>query len=304
MRAGSEISEISYTIILLILKYLSGAGSDYLKGVHIMNEFSDEFGGRIYDYKRAEVVDPMSGVVEEDHLFESKPSIRASDYAEWESKRSHEVLVSDEDRKLMAPIWRVGEKIGAPEWLRRDVFWFYKMARALKARPEFKGKGLHTSDERCILAVYYVVAKRRGLLDLADRIAMMPCGEDGMPCYVNRKKGDSKFKKYLNIALRYAAVIYPNNLGRDPIAVLNRVASEVPMPESVVRRAAEIIAKLYPALSGRRLATIVAAALGIALEEVFPESWRTIFKIVCRALNVSEISVRSLIAKVKESKLV
>jgi len=264
----------------------------------------NEFGGRIYDYKRAEVVDPLSGIVEEDHLFESKQSIRASDYAEWLSKKSHEVLVTDEDRKLMAPIWRVGEKIGTPEWLRRDVFWFYKAARALKARPEFKGKGLHVSDERCILAVYYVVAKRRGLLDLADRIAMMPCGEDGIPCYINRKKGDPKFKRYLNIALRYAAVIYPINLGRDPIVVLNKVASEVPMPEFVVRRATEIVAKLQPLLSGRRLATIVAAALGIALEEVFPSSWRTIFRIVCKALNVSEISVRSLISKIKESKLV
>jgi len=45
-------------------------------------------------------------------------------------------------------------------------------------------------------------------------------------------------------------------------------------------------------------------ALGTVLEEVFSSTWRTIFKIVCRTLNVSEISVRSLIAKVKESKLV
>jgi len=268
-----------------------------------MNSYDDEFDNRVYDYKRAEVVDPMSGVVEEDHLFESKPGIRAGDYAEWLSKKSHEVMISDEDRKLMAPIWRVGEKIGAPEWLRRDVFWFYKTAKALKARPEFKGKGLHVSDERCILAVYYVVAKRRGLLDLADRIATMPCGEEGIPCYINRKKGDPKFKRYLNVALRYAAVIYPNT-GRDPVLVLNKVASEIPMPESVVRRAAEIIAKLYPALSGRRLATIVAAALGIALEEFFPSTWREIFRIVCKALNVSEISVRSLITKVKESKMI
>jgi len=45
-------------------------------------------------------------------------------------------------------------------------------------------------------------------------------------------------------------------------------------------------------------------ALGTVLEEAFPSSWMSIFKIVCRALNVSEISVRSLITKVKESKLV
>ncbi|ADM28760.1 hypothetical protein Igag_1968 [Ignisphaera aggregans DSM 17230] len=101
----------------------------------------NEFSSRIYDYKRAEVVDLLSGVVEEDHLFEAKPGIRAGDYAEWLSKKSHEVMISDEDRKLMAPIWRVGERIGAPKWLIQEVFWFYKMSKSLKTRPEFRGRG-------------------------------------------------------------------------------------------------------------------------------------------------------------------
>jgi len=268
-----------------------------------MKEYDDGFGGRVYNHNSGEVVDPLSGVVEEDRFFESKPSIRASDYAEWESKKSHEVLLTDADRRLWAPIWSVGEKVGAPAWLRQEVFWFYKKAKALKTRPEFKGCGLYVTDDRCILAVYYVVAKKRGLFNLVEQIAYMPCGSDGEPCYINRKKGDRKFKKYLKIALRYASFIYPNT-GRDPIHVLNKVASEIPMPEAVIRRAAEIVAKLYPLLSGRRLTTIVVAALGIALEEAFPSSWMRIFSLVCKALNVSEISVRSLINKVKESKIV
>jgi len=265
------------------------------------NEF-DRFSNKVYDYRRGEVVDTLSGVVEEDQFFEQRPSIRASDYAEWESKKSHEVLISDADKKLWASIWRVGERIGAPRWLVQDVFYFYKMARTLKTRPEFRGRGLHTSDERCILAVFYVVARRRGLLNLADQIALMPCEPNGEPCYINRKKGDKKFKKYLNIALRYASFIYPNSR-RDPLIVLSKVASDIPLPETVVRRTREIITKLQPAMGGRRLATVVAAALGLALEEIFPSTWKQIFSVVCKALNVSEISVRSFISKIKESKI-
>jgi len=262
--------------------------------------YDPDLDGAIYDYESYEYVDTFTGVVEEDHPIESKPSIMAKDYAEWESKRNHEVLISDADRKLWAQIWSVGERIGAPKWLIQDVFWFYKKARALKTRPEFKGRGLYTSDEKCILAVYYVVAKKRGLLNLAEQIASMPCGEMGEPCYINRKRGDPKFKKYLNIALRYASVIYPAS-SRDPFPILNKVASEVPLPESVFRRAREILAKYEHMLGGRKIGTVVAASIGIALEEMFPDSWRQYFVLVCKSLGVSEISVRALINKIKKS---
>jgi len=264
-----------------------------------MDDYGRSHGRNVYNYKNAEVVDSLSGVVEEEHLLESKPGIRASDYAEWESKKSHEVLISDADKRFWAPIWVVGEKVGAPAWLRQEVFWFYKKAKALKTRPEFKGCGLYITDERCILAVYYVVAKKRGLFSLAEEIALMPCGDSGEPCYINRKKGDRKFKKYLKIALRYASFIYPNNV-RDPTATLNMVATQVPLPEAVFRRAREHLLKLGHVLGGRRVGTVAAASLGLALEEIFPSNWRQYFKVVCRCLNVSELSVKSLMDKIKK----
>jgi len=268
-----------------------------------MKEYDDGFGGRVYNHNSGEVVDPLSGVVEEEHLLESKPGIRASDYAEWESKKSHEVLLTDADRRLWAPIWSVGEKVGAPAWLRQEVFWFYKKAKALKTRPEFKGCGLYVTDDRCILAVYYVVAKKRGLFNLAEEIALMPCGDSGEPCYINRKKGDRKFKKYLKIALRYASFIYPNNV-RNPTATLNMVATQVPLPEAVFRRAREHLLKLGHVLGGRRMGTVAAASLGLALEEIFPSNWRQYFKVVCRCLNVSELSVKDLMDKIKKQHII
>jgi len=73
------------------------------------------------------------------------------------------------------------------------------------------------------------------------------------------------------------------------------------LPEAVIRKATEILGKLQPMLGDRRLATVTAIALGLALEEIYPSMWNDYS--ACKSLNVSEISVRSLINKIKESKL-
>lgn len=255
---------------------------------------------RIYDQKNAEIVDSFNGEVEEDRLLEQKPSIRASDYAEWESKRQHEVFISDKDRRLWSTIWNVGEKIGAPKWIRDEVFWFYKKARALKTHPMFKSKTLYLND-KCIRAVYYVIAKKRGEHEFAEKIAFMPCDQSGEPCYVNRKKGDPAFKKYLKVALRYASVIYPNHR-RDPVLLINEIVRRKTgvIPESVYRRAKEIALKLQAFLSGRSPGTIVATCFKLALDEIMPENSKPIFSYICSILKVSEISVRNFIDYLRE----
>lgn len=254
---------------------------------------------RVYDQKSADIIDSYSGEVEE-RVLDHKPSIRASDYAEWESKRYHEVLVSDKDRKLWSIIWSIGEKIGAPKWLRDEVFWFYKKARVLKTHPMLKSKYLHLND-KCIIAVYYVVAKKRGEYGLADKIASMPCNSLGEPCYVNRKRGDPVFKKYLKIVLRYASVIYPNH-GRNPIALIDIVAKKTTtVPETVYRRAKEIAVKLYPYLSGRSPGTVAATCLKLALDEVMPGNSKPVFTYICSVLKVSEASVQNFINHLKKT---
>lgn len=249
---------------------------------------------RVYDQKSSDIIDSYNGEVE-GIIVEEKPSIRASDYAEWESKRQHEVLVSDKDKRLWTTIWDVGEKIDAPKWIREEVFWFYKKARVLKTQPMFKSKTLYLND-KCIRAVYYVVAKKRGEHGLAEKIASMPCNQSGEPCYVNRKRGDPDFKKYLKIALRYASVIYPNNR-RDPLALINEAARKIGgiVPEVVYRRAKELALRLHIHLSGRNPATVAAACIKLALDEVMPENSKPIFSYICSVLKVSNITVQNLI---------
>ena len=250
-------------------------------------------------YRDDEIVDIINGEVEEDRLFVSKPSIRASDYAEWEQKKHHEPLFSDADKRLWVPIWRVGEEIGAPKWLRQEVFWFYKKARVLRTRPEFKGKGIYVSDKKYILAVYYVVAKKRGLIALAEQIASMPCNPQGEPCYVNRKRGDPKFKKYLKIALRYASRIYPNHV-RDPVTAIEQLSNALALPEIIFQRAREIAIKIKSKIAGRQTNTVVAACLKITLDEIFPESSKVYFKIICRQLKTIDITVMNLVRMIKQ----
>jgi hypothetical protein len=258
---------------------------------------------RVYDQKNAEVVDIYNGEVEEDHIFATRPTIRASDYAEWEQKRQHAILLSDRDRRLWVAVWNVGERIGAPKWLREEVFWFYKKARALKTRPEFKGIGLHVNKEKYVLVVYYVIARKRGLLSFAEQIASMPCNASGEPCYVNRKKGDKEFKKFLKIVLRYASVIYPNNYVRDPVTIIDNLMRQEYnlIPEIVYRRAKEIAVKIQPQMGGRKTNTVVAACVKIALDELMPEKAKPLFSYICSVLKVSELSVKNFIEHLRST---
>jgi len=255
----------------------------------------------VFDEARGEVVDVLTGEVEEERQIVYRPSVRASDYAEWESKVHHSVMVEERDRRLQGKVWEVGELVGAPAWLRREVLWFLRKARALKNRPELCGKPFYPLKDKFILATYYVVARKRGDSSIADRIATMPCLATAEPCYLSRRKGDPEFRKYLKTVTRYASYIYPNS-GSDPVAVLDELMARYRglVPSVVYKRARELAAKVQSALSGRRAKTVAAAALKIALDEVMlnSEPSSTVFKEICRKLGVSEQSVNSVVKEI------
>ena len=206
------------------------------------------------------------------------------------------------DLRLWATVWSVGEKIGAPRALREEVFWFYKKARILKTRPEFKGKGIYANKEKYVLAVYYVVAKKRGYAQIAEQIASMPCNLEGEPCYVSRKRGDPEFKKYLRIVLRYASVIYPNNK-RDPVLVIDNLMKHRynMIPEIILKRAREIAVMIQPYIAGRKTNTVVAACLKLALDELIPDKAKSLFSYICSILKVPKLPVKNFIEILKVS---
>lgn len=249
------------------------------------------------DLKRGEIVDFFNGEVDQDHIAVFQP-IRAENYAEWDRKRHHSPLLEEKEKKMWLSAWTTGEKIGAPKWLREEVFWFLKKAKALKAHPVFRGKAIYTHKEKYILAVYYVIACRRGLHGVAERIALMPCSETGEPCYVSRKKGNKEFKKYLKYVLRYASFLCPAN--KDPVTLLDEFVAQqkVVMPEIVYKRAREIALKASSVSSGRKPQNVVAAAIKIAIDEIMPSN-KAVYKQICKAIGANESSVKPLIKKLK-----
>ena len=260
----------------------------------------------VLDEAWGELVDPVSGEVEEEHQVVYGTGVRASDYAEWDSKRQHEVMVEDWDRRLWGRIQGVGELVEAPAWLRREVLWFLRKARALKNRPEFCGKPFYPLKEKFLLAVYYVVARKRGDNATADRIATMPCLDTAEPCYLSRRKGDPEFRKYLKVVMRYASYIYPNS-NSDPVAVLDELVARYRglVPSVVYKRARELVARVQGVLSGRRAKTVAVAVLKIALDEVMVSSnpSSTVFKEICRKLGVSGQAVNEVVKEILESRI-
>jgi len=221
-------------------------------------------------YRDGEIIGAYNGEVEEERAIVMRERIIASDYQEWQDKRHHEIFMSEKDRRLWGRIWNVGRELGMPAWLCREVYWFFKKARILKMNPEFKGKGIYCK-KKYIYAVFYVVAKKRGYLTLADQIASMPCDETGVPCYINRKKGDPEFKKYLKIVLRYASKLYPNNR-RDPSTLIDIVCQQSSglIPSIVCKRAKEYALRLQHGASGKHMKTIALECFKRALIELVP----------------------------------
>ncbi|MEM1695159.1 MAG: hypothetical protein QXQ90_01025 [Desulfurococcaceae archaeon] len=255
----------------------------------------DELGRTVYDSRTSEVVDSITGEVVDEKLIDRSGRVRAFSYEEYERKKHHEVYVSEDDRRLMGMMWRVGKEINAPEWLINEAFWFVKKARVLKTKLEFKGKSLYPFKEKYVYAIYFVLSHKYGLFNIASRIASMRCNESGEQCYISRKKGDKEFRQYLRSIRHFASYIYPNR-ARDPVILLDEIVAQYRLlPDVIYKKAREYALKMRNLMSGRKTQTVVAAAIKMALDEVIPSKSSYIMAQICRLLNVSEPSIKNLI---------
>ncbi len=79
-------------------------------------------GLKLWDDKKGEVIDFLDGEVE-DEIYALKPTIRASDYSEWESKVQHRILMDVKEDKILACIFDgFDEEIGMPLRLCNGVY--------------------------------------------------------------------------------------------------------------------------------------------------------------------------------------
>ncbi|MEM1694287.1 MAG: hypothetical protein QXH21_08230 [Ignisphaera sp.] len=246
-------------------------------------------------YIQGRIVDSSTGEVIDEDLIDRSGQIRAFNYEEYERKKHHEIYVSEEDRKLMGVLWRIGKSVNAPEWLITEAFWFIKKAKVLKTRLEFKGKPLYPFKDKYVYAIYFVLSHRYGLFSIASRIASMSCNENGEQCYVSKKRGDKEFRQYLRSIRHFASYIYPNK-ARDPVILLDEIVTQYKLlPDAIYKRAREYTLRMKNLMSGRKAQTVVAAAIKMALDEVIPNRNGHIMSQICRLLNVSEPSVKNLV---------
>ncbi|MEM1842374.1 MAG: hypothetical protein QXL19_08370 [Ignisphaera sp.] len=248
-----------------------------------------------YIYNDLEIVDPMTGEVIDEKIIDKGGQIRAFSYEEYRKKKHQEIYISEDDRRLMSIIWRIGKEINAPEWLINEAFWFIKKAKVLKTKSEFKNNPLYPFKEKYIYALYFVLTHKYGLFNITFRIASMICNENGEQCYVSKKKGDKEFRHYLMTIRRFASYIYPNK-ARDPVALLDEIVFRYKLlPDVVHKRAREYVLKLKKLISGRKIQTIVVAAIKLALDEIFPDKSNRIMLQICHLLNISILSVEKII---------
>ena len=178
-------------------------------GTGLLYTVSEEYKNKnlIIDYERGEIIDPKTGEIIEDHLPIDAPRIIAEDYAEWESKVHYHVLIEEKERKLKGIVYNIGRKISAPRWLCEDVLLFLKRVRKFKVN-QFVVKNVSFLNEKFILATFYVVALKRGLISLVESIGKMNCNENGDPCYLSRRRKDKEFHKYVSLILKLWFIIH------------------------------------------------------------------------------------------------
>lgn len=245
-------------------------------------------------YINGEYIDPISGEVLDVQTDYYGYAVSYGN-EKAEKRRLHEVFVEPSQKKLFATVWRIGKSLGAPDQLIREVFYFLLKAKQLKSslRNELANKPVYVTSEKYIKAVFLVFAQRYGLDSLARKIMLMPCNENGDPCYASRKRGDPEFRKYLRAVNYFASQIYQSN-HKDPLIILDRLKSKYPhlLDEKIVARARDYISLLRANFSGKKAQTIVATAVVLATMEVSPENANSMLKVVCDALRVSDSSVK------------
>lgn len=219
---------------------------------------------------RGGLVEQYTGEVLEEHPVEQgAPGYRGVFVSEWE-------------RTLWRTVCTVGERVGASKRVVREVFWFYRCTRRLRALTGFKRLGL---CEKCVLTVYYVVARVLGDVALAERVA----SELGL---YGSGAGDPEVERYLTTALQYASAIY----AVDPVAAVETVARVHSglLPSTVYERAKEIALELQRLLCGRSPRVVAAVALKLALDEVAPGRRGELPPSIYSTLGVSKHVVSSL----------
>ncbi len=258
----------------------------------------------IYDSERGEVIDPETGEVIEDHLIESASGIRAVDYAEWDSKRHYEVLVEEKDRKLKSVVYSIGKRIGAPQWLCEDVIRFIKRATKAKTRiPGFKSTSFYR--EKFLLAVFYVLSLKRGLVGLAESIGKMKCGNS--PCYASRRRKNKEFHKYVVLALKAWSVLYRSNYineVKNYIRYFGNIIREFNDEVDVIKviaKALYLLKKLDKGISGYKPKNLAVAFLVKAVSDVYDENKANrVLRILIEECGVNRLSIRNILKRLHD----
>lgn len=204
-------------------------------------------------------VDRIDG--ETDGEVELVPDIvYTNDYEEYISKKRYEPYISRSERVVYSHVVKVGAKIGSPRWLTNEVF-----NMLVKIR-----RGVSTSTlplkEKAILALFYAVAYSNSVFSVVRRIEYYPCGSGGEPCFVNKRRADPEFKRYLSKVSALLPTLTSTRRRRAPEKFLESLVETgmLSIPQNVYRTAVRIIELTRPTQGGKKVATIVAGALILA----------------------------------------
>ena len=254
----------------------------------------------IYDPRRGERVTKDGIVVSELDLEEKRYVRKASTIAELMEKQDHAPYRSQYEARLWSAITSAGRLVSAPKSLLIEAYNFYRLANAIKDKHELKGKSLHYSDPRYVLAVLFVLAMKRGFYEVAERIKRYPCGENNEPCYVTKRRGDPKFRSHLSVVQRYYSVIYNSSNKRRIKDYILHIGHTMYLPPELVNEALRITDQVKKTVSGRRVSTIASVVYYLASLKLYGEDTaRSIADMIREMTNTTMSSFTSMLSTVK-----
>jgi Transcription initiation factor TFIIIB, Brf1 subunit/Transcription initiation factor TFIIB len=264
----------------------------------------------IYDYERGEIIDLETGEVV-GQIYDYIPNIRASDYAEWERKIHHSPLMElrdRRDREIYSLTQAVGDQLKAPEWLKEDVLQFLLKIRRKKstiqsALTRRRQGAIKLHDWKFVLAAYYVIARKRGLYDLADRIAKTKC-EDEVVCYKSKKLKDAQFFRFMVVLediyrlLNSESNSESDNTTKEIEEMIRLFCTRLSLPITVLGKAIRKSKGLVEYLQGRRPRNIAAVSVLLSVAELYgDEKMLQVKKEMVKELGVPESSLRNILRK-------
>jgi len=263
----------------------------------------------VYDYSRGEVIDAETGEVV-GQIYDYMPSARASDYGEWQRKIHHapmRLFTDRRDREIYLLVQSVGKRIGAPDWLREDVFSFLRRVRerksGLQALLTWKRQGAIKLDNwKFILAAHYVLSKKRGLYDLAESIGKMKC-EDEVPCYKSKKLKDNEFYRYMVTLEDVYRILTQERFDyrREVEEAIRRICMKLRLSPTVLEKSFEKLEKLMKELDGSRPRNIAVASILAATHVVHgPEELKKTRERMVKDLQIPESSIREIMRRVPD----